>query len=250
MSMFILFFILIFFTCYFSLRIFIYLSYKLKFNIDNKNPNYSLNPTPTSSGIVLFFLFIFFLYLAIYLKVPNYFELFDQKIPNNFWVLLVSLTILVLLSFIDDLKSIDPIIRIFFQGFLIFFSTTTLNTTEIDLPYKLILFLVIITWIYITNIINFLDGSDGFLGIIMFFFWMNIFLINYFFDISTFSSILSLIIIPIILSFLILNYSPAKIFMGDSGSIFFGILTGFCIFRNNYTRLLFTWFGINFISIS
>ena len=71
------------------------------------------------------------------------------------------------------------------------------------------------------NFINFMDGIDGLVAINMFLIFLNYSLINNF----------HLISIPIVLFiFLFYNWSPAKIFMGDSGSTFLGLLLFYITF--------------------
>ena len=69
------------------------------------------------------------------------------------------------------------------------------------------------------NITNFIDGSDGFLSLNMFFYWSLILLISFFYNIEIFSKYISISVLPIILVFLFTK-PVAKLYMGDAGSIF------------------------------
>jgi UDP-N-acetylmuramyl pentapeptide phosphotransferase/UDP-N-acetylglucosamine-1-phosphate transferase len=81
--------------------------------------------------------------------------------------------------------------------------------------------------VYLTNITNFIDGSDGFCAIHVLFFFSGILLINYFLNLNLFSAGIAKVLLPIIVSFLFFNFPPAKIYMGDAGSIFLGFLVGY-----------------------
>jgi len=150
-----------------------------------------------------------------------------NSLPNNYYIALVSILILGIISFIDDLKPLDPKIRLIAQIFFIYCSLTTLELTKLELPLKLSFFLAISLWIYLINITNFIDGSDGFLTSIAISFWLGIILINLLIEIKLFSFYLAIINLPILFAFLIFNKPKAKIFMGDVGSIFNGFLIGF-----------------------
>jgi UDP-N-acetylmuramyl pentapeptide phosphotransferase/UDP-N-acetylglucosamine-1-phosphate transferase len=93
---------------------------------------------------------------------------------------------------------------------------------------KLNLIIYLYFFIYLINIINFTDGADGFLTLNSITFFLGILLFEYFETNFEFLFVISLIILPILLVFMIYNKPKAKIFMGDSGSIFLAYLIGFC----------------------
>jgi UDP-GlcNAc:undecaprenyl-phosphate GlcNAc-1-phosphate transferase len=95
-------------------------------------------------------------------------------------------------------------------------------------------------WVYILNITNFTDGSDGFLGTNTVFLCLNLILINNFLNLNLFSSKLALLILPSIIAFLYFNRPNAKLYMGDSGSILIGFINGYIfleLFSNGFLNL-------------
>ena len=76
-------------------------------------------------------------------------------------------------------------------------------------------------WVYTINIINFTDGTDGFLSTNCLISFIAISLTEINQSNYSFVLMLSLISIGIMISYLIFNKPPAKIFMGDTGSIIF-----------------------------
>ena len=88
--------------------------------------------------------------------------------------------------------------------------------------------LLTLIWIVgMMNVINFVDGVDGLAGGLSFIATITIFLLS----ISTIvnqpaMASLSIILSGAILGFLIWNFPPAKIFMGDSGAMFLGFMLG------------------------
>lgn len=74
-----------------------------------------------------------------------------------------------------------------------------------------------------TNIINLIDGLDGLSGGISSIFYLSTIIICFFQDrYMELEFLLSLIMLGSTLGFLIHNFHPAKIFAGDSGSLFMG----------------------------
>lgn len=81
----------------------------------------------------------------------------------------------------------------------------------------------IITIILITNSFNLIDGIDGLAGtfsIVAFLF----FGIWFFFADDLFDAVLCFALAGAILAFLLLNWEPSKVFMGETGSLFIGVM--------------------------
>jgi UDP-N-acetylmuramyl pentapeptide phosphotransferase/UDP-N-acetylglucosamine-1-phosphate transferase len=207
----------------FSLFIF-YTRISLKFKLIDQPNDLSVhkNNIPTGAGIIFLIIFYFFLIFYKFFIPVNLFLL--QK---NLFILILSLTFLSLISFYDDVHNIHPLIRLFFQVTIIFFCTSLFNLELISLPIKISIFLIIYFWVYTINIINFTDGVDGFLAINAITFFSCIFLYFNFLNNENFIYYISLIMIPVLLAYLFFNKPSAKIFMGDTGSIFIGFLIGF-----------------------
>ena len=186
-----------------------------EFLSDDKN-------TPTSGGII--FLIIGFISLIFfYLKFSE-----NILLPNNFFILVGGFFFLGLFSFFDDNKPIHPIIKLFVQFLICYLCLTSLKLFDFPLPLKLTMLLSVFIWVYIINISNFVDGSDGFLSTIS---------LQYFFSILTFyhlngslynlSSLAVITLTSSILGFLFFNKPKAKLFMGDVGSISIGFIIGY-----------------------
>ena len=188
------------------------------------------NPiTLTSAGIIIYLNLLTIFIIHIFFD-----ENFNTILPNNFLLTFIALSFLVFLSAIDDIKPIDPKIRLIFQLICVYFSTTSIPIYEIDLPLKISIFLCLCVWVYIINITNFTDGSDGFLGINSFFLYVNLILINNILNLNLFSTELAIFLLPSIIIFLYFNKPKAKLYMGDSGSILIGFVNGY-IFLELFT---------------
>jgi UDP-GlcNAc:undecaprenyl-phosphate GlcNAc-1-phosphate transferase len=203
----------------------IYQRLSIKFNIIDIPNSLSIHSkeTPTGAGIV--FALIFF--LSIFLNQIYFDDFIKFDNPKNYLVLLVAITSLVLISFYDDLKNIHPLIRLFSQLSIIFLCTSLFDLTNINLPIKLLIFLIIYFWVYTINIVNFTDGIDGFLAVNALTFFLGAFIycqnaIN-----ENFIYFISLTILPILFAYFFFNKPKATLFMGDTGSIFLGFLIGY-----------------------
>ena len=137
------------------------------------------------------------------------------------------MSILVIISTADDLKPIDPKIRLIFQLICIYFSITSIPIYEINLPIKISIFICLCTWVYILNITNFTDGSDGFLAINTIAVFLNLIILDNLYNLNIFSAKLMPYLLPSLIVFCFLNKPSAKIYMGDSGSVLIGFINGF-----------------------
>jgi len=192
--------------------------------IDNKNPHYSFHPTPTGSGICFFLIIIFGSLFCIFFE-----NSLNKVLPNNYYIFYIGISILAIISFLDDIKSIDARIRLVIHLIVVFFSLSLFPLHLISIPLKVIIVLAIILWVYCINISNFIDGSDGFLSINFIFICLNVFFINYLTHEIYFSYYLALLIFPCLIIFYLFNKPPAKIYMGDAGSVTIGYLVGFFV---------------------
>jgi len=146
---------------------------------------------------------------------------------------------LIALSLLDDIVSVKPLIRL-----AIHFLTaiTFLFTLDLQTNY---LFLIILLFflVWMINLYNFMDGSDGLaagMSIIGFGCYAILSIIIGDLDFAIFN----IIIITACIGFLFFNFPPAKIFMGDTGSIPLGFLCGALGIIGWYKLLWPLWFPL------
>ena len=138
---------------------------------------------------------------------------------SNFFIPLICLPIS-FIGFIDDNIGLKSLLRYIFQLIialnLIYFSDlfSTVILFEKLTFILTILFLLLIST-SIINFTNFMDGIDGLVAGCM---AVILLTSSFYVDISL------IIIFASLLAFLIFNWSPAKLFMGDAGSTFLGAL--------------------------
>jgi UDP-N-acetylmuramyl pentapeptide phosphotransferase/UDP-N-acetylglucosamine-1-phosphate transferase len=89
---------------------------------------------------------------------------------------------------------------------------------------------MILGWVWFTNLYNFMDGIDGITGVETILIGCGLCLVQTAASIEDpFVSFLMLCISGACLGFLTQNWHPARIFLGDVGSIPLGYLVGFCL---------------------
>lgn len=196
-------------------------------NISDKPTNYNMHDRNVITGSGITFIIIYILSLVVLLFLEK-FSFVKLEYPNRFYMLNFVLVFFSLMSFYDDLKNLHPNIRFFVQLLLVSLSIPLINTEFLNtyFPLKIIIFFLVFYWVYLINIINFIDGLDGFLIFYCIFYFFNSLLYFYYLDIGNFFYFLSIVLFSLSISFFIFNRPPAKIFMGDSGSIFLGYIIG------------------------
>ncbi len=107
--------------------------------------------------------------------------------------------------------------------------------------WLVVLLTVLMTWM--TNLYNFMDGSDGLAGGMGLFGFATYALAAYMMgDLNL--AVMNAAISVACLAFLFFNFNPAKIFMGDSGSIPLGFLAGAIGAYGYFYTLWPAWFPV------
>lgn len=156
---------------------------------------------------------------------------------NGYWVLLPFC--LMLVSLMDDIYHLSVKWRLLAQ--LLVSVIFVLMMTSAVSWWLIISITLLITWM--TNLYNFMDGSDGLAGGMGLFgfsaYAAAAFLVG---DLNF--ALMSGVIAATCLAFLFFNFYPAKIFMGDSGSIPLGFLAGAMGLYGYFQALWPIWFPI------
>lgn len=99
-----------------------------------------------------------------------------------------------------------------------------------QIPHIASLVLTLFTIIVITNSFNLIDGVDGLAGSLGLLTTL-VFGIYFYFAGQTMYSVMALSLAGSIVGFLIYNYAPAKIFMGDTGSLLLGLINSILVIK-------------------
>lgn len=177
-------------------------------------------PTPLLGGIAIFLSFLFG------------FILFGNQNPLMISILIASFLIL-LLGIFDDIKPIKArykfVIHILVALIVVFYGGLKLTRVDIfglSLNFKWMSpYITILIIVGIINAVNLIDGLDGLCAGISSIYFLTIgviaLILNKF---NGLDIILSFIMLGSTLGFLVFNFPPAKIFMGDTGSTFLGLM--------------------------
>ncbi|OGS98073.1 MAG: glycosyl transferase family 4 [Gallionellales bacterium RIFCSPLOWO2_12_FULL_59_22] len=137
--------------------------------------------------------------------------------PFLAWWVLLPAAGLFALSLLDDMRSLSPQYRLAGHFFA---ALVALLGAGVPLPWFVPLLLYIV---WMTNLYNFMDGSDGLAGG-MAWFGFGGYGIGAWLGGDMMFALLNFSVAAAALGFLVFNFHPAKVFMGDAGSIPLGFL--------------------------
>ncbi len=188
---------------------------------------------PTLGGVGIFAGFI----IAILMCVPN--DLALAADVNKLKYFAASAIVIFFLGLKDDIMDLSAtkkfIGQIIAAGIIVRFGSIYLNNMHgflgiTTIPYYASVFLTIFTIIVITNSFNLIDGVDGLagsLGLVT----SLVFGIYFYFAKEYTYSVMAFSLTGATAGFLIYNYSPAKIFMGDTGSLLLGLINAVLVIK-------------------
>lgn len=184
-------------------------------DIPNERSSHQI-PVPQGGGIAI-----------VLLSVIGVIALYASKIltPNLALPLLSALVLLAINGWMDDKYHLSVKIRLAVQVLVAVISLHYIGAIYnigFDISFRIIAFALAAVWVIgFVNMYNFMDGIDGIIGLqavisgLVIAFWA--YLLN---DIGVFA--FALVVSASSLGFLVLNFSPAKIFCGDVGSTALG----------------------------
>ncbi len=189
-------------------------------DIPKDNRRVHTKPIPKMGGLGIFLAFLF-----------GYMLFGVHSIQMN--AILIGSFIIIITGIIDDIKPISAKAKLLGQLCatltVIFYGNITLNeVTAFGEVFKFGIFAYPITLLFILaciNVINLIDGLDGLSGGITSIFLITIGIIAFIQGReATLEITLIFITLGATLGFLLHNFNPAKIFAGDTGSMFMGFI--------------------------
>ena len=158
------------------------------------------------------------------------------------WTLIACVFGLHLLGIVDDRKPMGPwtkLIIMLIPGFIFatFFDTRLMTLLDGYVGGSWLSILVTIFWFtIIINAMNFIDNMDGLSGGIAIIAG-SILLVAALLNGQWFVGAVIALLVGSTLGFLVFNFPPAKIFMGDGGSLVIGLLLAFLTVRTTYVPM-------------
>ncbi len=180
-------------------------------------------PTPRGGGLSFVIVFLSALLIVKYFDItPVYYNGLE----------FLSLSIIALLGFYDDKKTLSPLLRLLVQiiavsVFLVSMLPLPSLSTSIFVINSGILLNVLIVFylIWLLNLYNFMDGINGIASLEAISVCFGMCVVYWLTDNLTLISKLLFLMLAV-LGFLPWNFPKAKIFMGDAGSSFLGFILG------------------------
>lgn len=205
---------------YVGVKLVIQYAHKLDlYDVPNERSHHC-NVTPSGAGLG----FVSALLIA--------FLLFHFQLFFEYWYIFLTILIVFLTGVWDDKNDVSAktkFIFIFFATFVLYFNGVSIDTLgmwfnhEVLIPTWLAVLLSLLFVGGMTNGVNLIDGIDGLAAsvslVILFFFC--IIGLEYHSDIIF---TLASFTMAALVGFLFFNWNPAKIFMGDSGSLTLGFI--------------------------
>lgn len=160
-----------------------------------------------------------------------YFLVFDFSFFIEYWTVFLAIFLVFLIGILDDHKDASPKQKfyvIFVSSIILYFSDISIDSLGLFFGFEFYLWYFALPFSMFafagyTNALNLIDGLDGLAGLVSLIILSTFVYIGYKYDDELILSISSVVIVTL-LAFLYFNWNPAKIFMGDSGSLFLGFI--------------------------
>jgi len=159
--------------------------------------------------------------------------IFLGRAEQDFITIGVCAVIISIIGLLDDIFNLDWKSKIIGQIIIILYPLVKLDIfinietyLKIDLQNYLNLFFSLLWVLLIINSINFIDNMDGLTVIVSGGICLQIAILANYSNLYKVTDI-SLLLLASLLGFFIYNYPPAKLYFGDSGTLFVGYVLGF-----------------------
>ena len=147
--------------------------------------------------------------------------------------IIVGGSLMFLMGLVDDIYCLNAKFKLFIQiaiaSIVMLLGVrieTFYNPFGTDLNLGLMSYVVTLLWIVgITNALNFIDGIDGLAGSVISISSLSIGIVSLVLaPENPINALMAFILMGAVCAFLLYNYNPAKIFMGDAGALYAGFL--------------------------
>lgn len=187
-------------------------------------------PTPHTGGIAIV--------LAVLAAWAGQIWLYGM--PETMRWIAISALLVAAISFIDDVRELSPVIRILVHALA---AVLLLAGGFVTCKEWLVVLLAWLAIVWTINFYNFMDGMDGFAGGMTLFGFGFLASAGWLHGANEYATFASLVAAAA-LGFLVLNFPPAKIFMGDVGSATLGLLAAAFSLWGMHDGLFGWWFPL------
>ncbi len=143
--------------------------------------------------------------------------------------------LLALVSWLDDLRGLTAAIRLLVQIAAVAAGLAVLPPESLIfngfLPVLMDRVLAALIWLWFVNLFNFMDGIDGITGIELASIGTGLAVLGMMAGVPEARGLLAVVLVGASIGFLAWNWSPARIFLGDVGSVPLGYLSGWLLLQ-------------------
>jgi UDP-N-acetylmuramyl pentapeptide phosphotransferase/UDP-N-acetylglucosamine-1-phosphate transferase len=152
-------------------------------------------------------------------------------IPNSSALILAPALVLAIVSLVDDLKGLPPGLRLGAHAAAVAVGLLALPATVFQgaLPFWLDRAAAALLWIWFVNLYNFMDGIDGITGVETAVIGIGVTALALALGTLPVAALHGASLAGAALGFLLWNWHPARIFLGDVGSVALGFLLGWLL---------------------
>jgi len=183
-----------------------------------------VEPTPRGGGIAV---------VAVLIGAAVAIGLTAQSAPTGLWHVLLAMAALAGLSWLDDLRSLGALPRLAIQLVAVVVGLSGLEESarvfQGLLPFWGDRAVAALAWLWFVNLFNFMDGIDGIAGAETIAVGLGLFAVGALGGVSPELGLIALACAGAALGFLWWNWHPARVFMGDVGSVPLGYLLGWLL---------------------
>lgn len=181
-------------------------------------------PTPRGAGVAV---------MVVALTVLSLWAFYMGDVPRSFLPMLAGAALLALVSFADDVGDLNPATRLFAQAVAVALAAGFLPVDAMlfqgFLPFWADRFILVFGWMWFLNLYNFMDGVDGITGAQTVHIGLSLVALSFFATLPLWLPLTGAVLAGVALGFLVWNWHPARLFLGDVGSVPLGYIAGYAL---------------------
>lgn len=183
-----------------------------------------VNPVPRSGGVAIMIVALTMLVLV---------AATTDALPRSFGPMLVGTVLLAVTGLVDDIKGLKAGTRLVTQSVAVAIPCVYLPVDGLlfqgFVPFWFDRLVLIGGWLWFLNLYNFMDGIDGITGTETASLGAGILILSAFTVLPAWLPVSAAILLGCAIGFLIWNWHPARLFMGDVGSVPLGFMLAYLL---------------------
>ena len=200
--------------------------------LDEPNERSShVEPTPRGGGLAVVAVLLIAWPIMMFAVDPD--GWLDSLVDSRDWIVIAGVLGLAAISWVDDLRGLGPLSRILAQ--LVAVTAGLLTLIHLGpvfqglLPRWLDLMAAGLLWLWFVNLFNFMDGIDGITGVETISIGTGLVLLAFAVGLDWSYGVPALAATGAAAGFLTWNWHPARLFLGDVGSVPLGFILGWLL---------------------